>query len=1562
MDDNRIEIVASLDIPKTVSTIKDDLKKVADQLNSDQALKIACGIDVKNISVKEMQQSLNAVAQKADLKLDIKSSLDKEVATRDIDAIKKSLQLGQIFSGDEEALKKLSDALEQIKQKTIAVAQASKEVKYPQIAIGDDTKSTLVNAKETLNQFFNAEGIDGEANRVKRAIEDTTGELQRFYVQVERGDKSVETLTYAINEQGNAYEYLGKTIREADNSTDFRRKGLDVQKQIQIENLDKFIAQVEKSGVATDDLTNHVSKLREGLNDINDTSSMNAFLDDFDVAKAKYQALTAEQRKFNAEQRAISKDITLENKIKTLATDMESYANANKKAVKSSKEFAEGVTFAQKWADLIQRATTLAQKMANGFDVSADEAKHLNEEFRAFKSAANANEVAGNGFFASLSKGFKTIGTYITAQRVISSVTNEIRSAVTELKNMDDILTEISKTSDRTEDSLRTLGESSFDVASTYGRTASDYLLGVQEMSRAGFGEKQSEDLAELSLRAQAAGDMTAEMANQYIIATNAAYGLEGNIDALNKVLDSQNYITNRNALNMENLSEATKIAASQASASGVAIDELTAAVGTMVATTQQGGNIAGRALKGILMNIQQVKADAADIGDGGEAITTESLSKYEAATKALGVSLKEVKNGVWALRDPMQVLKELSEAVRKESEDSVKVANLISSVGGKYRGNQLIALLENWDTYEKMLAEFNSEEAVGSAAEEAAKSANNWAGSINQVKNSWSELVNQFINSDNAITIIQTLNDIIQDLTDSAATGTLKVLANLLTDIVKTLGVITDKVGALPALISAIYTVRYLKSGKGIFGTVVDDADNATKHITLFNRELQSGNTKGLTGIINALKSIKLQAIGAEVAASALNAALTMGLSFAVSGIISKVSELAHAEENAAREAERIKKEQAELREKTLSNFESYNQEKKELRDLVTQYVNLSSSLEDTEASKKELLALQDQAVEKYGEEKGAIDLVNKSLEENIQYMIERREQSNKQWARDNASGVDAAKEFFEQYRNESPFKLSFDVLRGEYGLSQKQEDLYDEALTESKIAFNKINEYLKKNYSDIYSNFNIIAADNFEEGRRDLFRSFEIKAGLSFEEQTNTIKALTEAYQEYFLSLKSNYDSFDYASILDNLTAQNEAYSQNYDILKSIKSINEENDLLQSFEGDEETYRTFKNLLSSLIELNAEYNDTSLSVAERYGASVGLADTVDQLNAIAVKYPVVSETIEASLQGIGLSFNNTSATVESAKEVWLKSLDEAQKGVLSDVDKMITAMKKLTSGEAIDSKSAWEIINLDDTGILSDIKLDSNGNYIFNLEQVIRLKDTEIQKEIDLRNESIKTATEQKKLLEENIILEQRNLDNLIARRNALVSSGINSAGDARRLSELDTQISSLNNAIDADTTAMQSFNYTIKNESLYVDELTSKMGNLSNGAEMLEAQIKGMQKEVSKLKDEVSKFKDEVSKLNTEAEARLKAQEHVLDDIIDGYKKELETLEKEKEALEEQLEVLEKQKSETEEIIDNYKTVADVVTSAIEKEIKSIEDERDSIEEYYDEQINRLKKANE
>lgn len=60
-----------------------------------------------------------------------------------------------------------------------------------------------------------------------------------------------------------------------------------------------------------------------------------------------------------------------------------------------------------------------------------------------------------------------------------------------------------------------------------------------------------------------------------------------------------QNYVTNHYALSMGDLAEATKIASSQAAQSGIGIDEMTAALSTMISTTQQGGEIASRALRG---------------------------------------------------------------------------------------------------------------------------------------------------------------------------------------------------------------------------------------------------------------------------------------------------------------------------------------------------------------------------------------------------------------------------------------------------------------------------------------------------------------------------------------------------------------------------------------------------------------------------------------------------------------------------------------------------------------------------------------------------------------------------------------------------------------------------------------------------------------------------------------------------------------------------------------------------------------------------------------------------
>lgn len=138
---------------------------------------------------------------------------------------------------------------------------------------------------------------------------------------------------------------------------------------------------------------------------------------------------------------------------------------------------------------------------------------------------------------------------WISVTSLIMGTVHQFTQSIGELKEIDDILTEISKTSDMTKQELQELGSTSFASASELGKTATDYLTSVQEMSRSGFYGEQGEEMAKTSLLAQAAGDMNADLANQFLLATNAAYKYEGNAEKLNAVLDGMNSINKMVAL-----------------------------------------------------------------------------------------------------------------------------------------------------------------------------------------------------------------------------------------------------------------------------------------------------------------------------------------------------------------------------------------------------------------------------------------------------------------------------------------------------------------------------------------------------------------------------------------------------------------------------------------------------------------------------------------------------------------------------------------------------------------------------------------------------------------------------------------------------------------------------------------------------------------------------------------------------------------------------------------------------------------------------------------------------
>ena len=256
--------------------------------------------------------------------------------------------------------------------------------------------------------------------------------------------------------------------------------------------------------------------------------------------------------------------------------------------------------------------------------------------------------------------------------------------------------------------------------------------------------------MAEQSLLAQAAGDMSAELADKYILASNAAYKLNGNAEKVNEILDGQNMICNRNSVAMADMAAGMSKAGTVASSYNVAVEDLSAMLGTMEAVTKSGGEEVGNAAKSILINLQNINSD-----------------KITGTLKNANASMTEFVNGAEKLRNPIDIIRDLAKTFNELDEDDPLRAEIITNVAGKYQASKFAALLQNIDMMDKMLVDYS--EGSGSAMREAQKSANSLSGSINSLSNSWTELVNTFADTDGMKGAVNALDAVLQGVTGIA-------------------------------------------------------------------------------------------------------------------------------------------------------------------------------------------------------------------------------------------------------------------------------------------------------------------------------------------------------------------------------------------------------------------------------------------------------------------------------------------------------------------------------------------------------------------------------------------------------------------------------------------------------------------------------------------------------------------------------------------------------------------------------------------------------------------------
>ena len=594
---------------------------------------------------------------------------------------------------------------------SVGVINTAGKDELPSLSAPDDVSKKTQDFIKAYNDWIKViQKANDELNKQRRITDETT-------VALERTEKA------ALTASRNA-------LSERTTQTDFRTKDVAAEIEKATAELTVFEKELSKVGMGLDDVRNKENEtLRDLLQTAKATSSSNAFgkyLDQLAIAKAKLREVKAEQdnagESIKKLQDLTSKGLFAQNpnddRVKTLRQDIGDLATTYQQLQTQFQN--EGMTesvrqgFAQLSGQLqstSERAKELQSSLKSAKDAAALEDRksnlnnkietwlrnntrasesmrqsmkslqtqiqsadkqtltHLTQQFNELNRTAQQTGQIGKSFMDTFKEKALKFAGWFNLANAFMMITNEGKQALITFKEVDSILTEISKTSERSAESLEKLGETAFDAASKYGVSVQNYLTGVQEMARAGYeiyGEERSAELAELALLIQSAGDTTAQAAQEAIIATDAAFQLGGNVEELTKVFNSLNKITNNTAINMNEMAIGIKEAASIAHQYGVSIEDTASLIAIAEARTKQGGAQVGNAIKSLLVTLTDV--------------TNSTVTK---AFDAVGVSMYKFIDGSKQLKTPIELLGELSKVFNELPQGDDRRSILLNDIGG---------------------------------------------------------------------------------------------------------------------------------------------------------------------------------------------------------------------------------------------------------------------------------------------------------------------------------------------------------------------------------------------------------------------------------------------------------------------------------------------------------------------------------------------------------------------------------------------------------------------------------------------------------------------------------------------------------------------------------------------------------------------------------------------------------------------------------------------------------------------------------------------------------------
>jgi len=725
--------------------------------------------------------------------------------------IKLTIQLDK--ASLESTIKEINSELGKIKGLNIKVdnsgAKAAQSLAANIQGVTKATEAAARTIKKTETE------IDGVIKKTTELTKVAVGEYEQLVKA-----KGKETKTFIHNEEEKR-KAAQKTADEAEKRRVAEYQAAEQHRQDQIKREMQATAEVEDA---------KVKQAQE--------ANRQMVKDEEESLRQRSAAWKAHFDKLNEENAAQEKANAAREKAVESATSLErQYSNLIRQIENLKAQYPEGT-----FDDIETQAREAREELRNLDKTSedyADKVKLLQGNYQGLqRDMANAREETKKldrvteSFWMNIQKFARW---YIGGNFVVKIV-NSLREALKTMKEVDTELANIQKVTDRTDAEMQKLAKSAYSAASAYGVSAQAYLESAAEFAKAGFGD-QAEALAEVAIKTQLVGDVSADVADKFLIASNAAWKMNGNIEALNKTLDAANIIENNYATSIEKLAAGMPIAASVAANAGMTFEQTIAALGTITSVTQETGTKAATALRALILNIIGAVGEYED----GIEVTEESVKSLDGILQVYAKDALAAAKAAGTVVNPMEAIAALAKASEEGLVNQAELFEILSSLGGKLRTNQLISLVQNYGTYLEMLDK--TVESAGSADREIGIMLDTWEAKTNILKNTWTEFVASFIDTDAikdgldvAIGLIELLN------TDLGKTA---IIAGgvpiIVTAIISALKPLYAAVLAHPILaaISAVVTVLYLaeSAAKKAARAVEEIRDAATEAKSVYEK-----------------------------------------------------------------------------------------------------------------------------------------------------------------------------------------------------------------------------------------------------------------------------------------------------------------------------------------------------------------------------------------------------------------------------------------------------------------------------------------------------------------------------------------------------------------------------------------------------------------------------------------------------------------------------------------------------------------------------------------------------